>query len=79
MKRHDQLWEVCKNLPSDYEPWGERSNDERGDDCSCGCKWYHVLNGSEGADWGVCFNPKSPRAGFLTFEHQGCKQFEALP
>jgi len=27
-------------------------------------------------DWGVCVNPASPRAGLLTFEHQGCEQFE---
>ena len=29
-------------------------------------------------DWGVCANPKSPRAGLLTFEHQGCPEFAAL-
>lgn len=29
-----------------------------------------------GADWGVYSNPKSPRAGLLTFEHQGCREFE---
>jgi len=29
-------------------------------------------------DWGVCANPKSPRAGLLTFEHQGCPEFTAL-
>jgi hypothetical protein len=27
-------------------------------------------------DWGVCVNPVSPRVGLLTFEHQGCPQFE---
>ena len=27
-------------------------------------------------DWGVCGNPASHRAGLLTFEHQGCPQFE---
>jgi hypothetical protein len=27
-------------------------------------------------DWGVCANPASPRLGLLTFEHQGCPQFE---
>jgi len=26
----------------------------------------------------VCANPKSPRAGLLTFEHQGCPAFMAL-
>jgi hypothetical protein len=28
-------------------------------------------------DWGVCYSPASPRSGLLTFEHQGCKEFEA--
>ena len=27
-------------------------------------------------DWGVCINPRSPRSGLLTFEHQGCEFFE---
>lgn len=34
------------------------------------------VGGPLGADWGVCSNPKSPRAGMLTFEHQGCREFE---
>jgi hypothetical protein len=29
-----------------------------------------------GMDWGVCFNPASPRAGLLNFEHCGCEQWE---
>ena len=73
---HEQLLAVFKQFPSDYKPWGERSDDERGADCSCGCKWYHVLEGTAGMDWGVCGNPESPRAGLLTFEHQGCRQVE---
>jgi hypothetical protein len=31
-----------------------------------------------GNDWGVCSNPESPRAGLLTFEHQGCTAFQAI-
>lgn len=27
-------------------------------------------------DWGVCANAASPRVGLLTFEHQGCPQYE---
>jgi hypothetical protein len=45
-------------------------------DCSCGCKWFVELAGEVGLDWGVCSCPKSPRAGLLTFEHQGCKEFK---
>jgi hypothetical protein len=73
---HGQLWSVAKKLPSDYEPWGERPDEERGPDCSCNCKFFHPLEGMIGMDWGICFNPKSPRAGLLTFEHMGCRQFK---
>ena len=47
-------------------------------DCSCGCKHYVTLAGALGADWGVCTNPWSPRAGLLTFEHQGCEFFNMM-
>lgn len=80
---HDRLWEVCKTLPSDFEPYGVRKRDEvvQGEDrwypdCSCGCKFFKKVDGPEGADWGVCWNPASPRKGLLTFEHQGCPAFE---
>jgi hypothetical protein len=36
------------------------------------------LLGDLQTDWGVCTNPKSPRAGLLTFEHMGCA-FYASP
>ena len=45
-------------------------------DCSGGCKWYHPLSGPASLDWGVCGNSASHRAGLLTFEHQGCPEFE---
>jgi hypothetical protein len=73
---HEQLWKVCKLLPSDFEPFGKRPDEERGADCSCGCKFFQPLEGILGMDWGVCSNSKSPRAGLLTFEHQGCKEFQ---
>ncbi len=75
---HEQLIAVLPPRPSDFEPWGERSDEERGGDCSCGCVWFHEL-GRPSADWGVCFNPESPRAGLLTFEHQGCPQYDGGP
>jgi hypothetical protein len=46
-------------------------------DCSCGCRHFAVLDGPLGADWGVRMNKNSPRAGLLTFEHQGRLKFEA--
>ena len=67
---HQQLWQVCKRLPGDYEPYG--TQERVMGDCSSGCKWYHTLTGEASYDWGVCGNPKSHRAGLLTFEHQGC-------
>jgi hypothetical protein len=36
------------------------------------------LTGDVGLDWGICANAKSPRAGLLTFEHQGCPDFESI-
>ncbi len=72
----EALWVVCQPMPTDYEPWGYRSNAERGPDCSCGCRWFHVLEGRAGMDWGICGNPASERAGLLTFEHMGCEDFE---
>jgi hypothetical protein len=72
---HKLLCSIVKNLPSDFEPWGERSDEERGGDCSCGCVFYKMLEEPLGGDWGVCANPQSPRCGLLTFEHQGCPQF----
>src|SRR5882724_9564576 len=75
---HELLWTLCRKLPSDFAPYGERDRD-RADpcaDCSCGCRHYIPLAGELGNDWGVCANPNSPRAGLLTFEHQGCPQFE---
>ena len=79
-RSHEELWAVCKRLPSDFEPYGQRSRDvSDGEwrDCSCGCKWYHVLIGEARRDWGVCVNRESPRAGLLTFEHQGCPLFKS--
>lgn len=72
---HERLLTIVKHLPGDFEPYGERSR-EYGSDCSCGCKHFLKLKGSLGHDWGVCANPISPRAGLLTFEHQGCDEFE---
>jgi hypothetical protein len=66
---------VLKMLRTDFEPYGMLERDGHSD-CSGNCRWYHVLASRRGADWGVCANPKSPRAGLLTFEHQGCPQYE---
>jgi hypothetical protein len=76
--RHQALHSILKKLPSDFEPYGARSREnDWGPDCSCGCRWFVKLEGSLRHDWGVCDNPGSPRSGLLTFEHQGCREFEA--
>ena len=79
--QHDLLWTVCRKLPTDFEPYGERDRDTADPcgDCSCGCRHFVPLKGDLGFDWGVCANSASPRAGLLTFEHQGCPQFEPEP
>lgn len=74
---HEQLIKIMPRLPSDFEPYGKRERDSS--DCSCGCNFYHTLSGSAGGDWGVCTNPKSPRVGLLTFEHQGCPEWTLDP
>ena len=76
--KSDLLWAVCSRKPEDYEPYGSVER-ERGEqwllDCSTGCRHYVPLEGNLGFDWGVCANPRSHRAGLLTFEHQGCPEF----
>ena len=76
-KMHEHLCGIVKNRPSDFEPYGNRSRTEDwGPDCSCGCKHFLPLEGELRSDWGVYSNPASPRVGLLTFEHQGCREFE---
>lgn len=40
-----------------------------------GCHWYRTLEGSLGADWGVCSSPTSELDGTIRFEHDGCETF----
>lgn len=72
---HEHLHSILRRLPSDFEPYGQRSRDDGGPDCSCGCRHFQPLQVLP-SDWGVCTHPDSPRCGLLTFEHQGCAQFE---
>lgn len=72
---HQQLWQVCIKLPTDFEPYGQRSREDGEQDCSCGCRFFVPLVKPFQYDWGVCAHPESPRRGLLTFEHQGCPQF----
>jgi hypothetical protein len=70
----DQLWQVCRKLPSDYEPYGQCNRKDQAD-CS-GCRWFQPLLRYGVLAWGTCANPDSPRAGLLTFREQGCESFE---
>jgi hypothetical protein len=76
---HEHLLAIVARLPDDYQDFGtvKRWADGReSPDCSMGCRWYVKLQGNLGLDWGVCTNARSHRCGLLTFEHQGCQQFE---
>jgi hypothetical protein len=70
---HKQLWEVCREQ-ADYVS-GKDTNNHSLPDCSSGCQKFIRLDGKLGSDWGVCSEPRSPRAGLLTFEHMGCSFF----
>jgi hypothetical protein len=78
---HRHLLSIVKYAALDYAPYGDDDRDlpnadgSGAHDCSCGCRFYRPLEGALGSDWGVCANPMSHRAGLLTFEHQGCRQF----
>jgi len=81
-KLHELFWSIVTKLPSDFEPYGQRSRTKPSErssdcvsDCSGDCKHFQVLQAMP-YDWGVCTNPKSPRCGLLTFEHQGCYEYE---
>ena len=67
-RKHSLLKKCCPN-------WQDYMDDKMGTDnfdvdCSCGC--YYFVDLEDSGDWGVCCNPESPRAGLLTWEHQGC-------
>ena len=72
----DLLARVCRRIPSDFKPYGNRERNGE-DDCSCSCRHYARFRGDIGQDWGVCLNAEGPRAGLITFEHQGCTHFES--
>jgi hypothetical protein len=74
---HERLLHIVRKLDTDFEPFGRRPQDDR-PDCSYGCRHFIKLAHEIGNDWGVCGNPESPRAGLLTFEHQGCSAFEPI-
>jgi len=56
---HEHLHSICRHLPSDFQPYGERERD--GPDCSVGCKHFLKLPGKLGMDWGVCESSQSAR------------------
>lgn len=69
------LWKIVKILPTDYKDYGGEidrwaDNKEAYPDCASGCRHWWALD----ADWGVCRNPRSARAGLLTWEHQAGHQ-----
>ena len=75
----EELWDVCRKLPTDWEPYGQRRwHGRREDRPHCdSCKWFTELFRTW-PDWGVCCNTESPRAGLLTNREQSCWQHEAI-
>lgn len=69
----DELWDVCRTLPSDWEPHGQRQwHRKREDRPDCDtCRWFVELFRTR-PDWGACANPESERAGLLTHRELGC-------
>lgn len=74
---HENLLRIAHRLDTDFEPFGLVAQDDQ-PDCSNGCRHFIRLAHEAGDDWGVCSNRQSPRAGLLTFEHQGCSDFAAI-
>ena len=68
---------IFKSICRDWDEYmaGKMGVDAYDSDCSCGCKFFWD-NVGVSADWGLCLNPQSPRAGCLTWEHQGCPFFK---
>jgi hypothetical protein len=78
-RNHEQLFEVTKRMPTDFQPYGQRSRISNGPtqpDCSGNCRFFKRLADGAGFDWGACVNPQGPRVGLLTYEHFGCPLFE---
>ena len=79
IRSSDLLGSLIEVLPGDYTDYGgevERWADPNKDypDC-CNCRFFIGLGQGVIGDFGVCGNPKSHRAGKLTFEHMagfGC-------
>lgn len=74
---HKRLWETCRDQ-ADYLSGRDTDNHNK-PDCQNACRYFFPLAGDVGADWGVCTEPRSPRAGLLTYEHMGCPYFEQEP
>ena len=69
----DLLMSLVERLPGDYTDYGgqvERWADpNKGYPDCCNCRYLIRLDEGVCGDLGICGNPKSHRAGKLTFEH----------
>jgi hypothetical protein len=71
----DPDW-FAADLVSALESGGDDETRTRDLCRSQGCRHFRALALSFNGGWGVCTNNQSPRAGLLTFHHQGCASFE---
>lgn len=70
----DLIFSLIEVLPGDYTDYGGQVErwvdpDKGYPDCS-NCRYFIRFGEGVAGDYGVCGNPKSHRAGKLTFEHQ---------
>src|SRR5262245_35212362 len=87
----EDLHAECPRLTNDkahfhscHDRWLERMTatpespeyDIYADQCG-GCRFFLHLTDAFKFDWGVCSNPKSPRDGLATFEHDQCREYVA--
>lgn len=74
---HDRWIKLRGNLvPSQRQEMTEEDEEKWANE-QCGqCRFYALLVGPLGSDWGACTNPNSAFDGRVKFEHDGCPQYE---
>ncbi len=61
---HEALWVVTTKVPTKFQPYRERKRSDGAiaGDCSCNCRWFHVLAGRRGHGLGhLCKSEEPPR------------------
>jgi hypothetical protein len=56
MATHEELWKVCRDTEAYRQ--GTDTKQHELPDCSCGCRFFHSLEGEAGNDWGCLLLPE---------------------